>query len=218
MSSVRITASSGRITVRAEARNDVEILRGRTGDDANDVRGGSDGVDLVVPAGTDLAVGTSSGRITLVGPLGRVSATTRSGKIEIEECAELDARTTSASVKVGRVHGDARVKTASGGITLGDVAGAMRASTVSSQIEVRAGGPTEVRTVSGSVTLVVTEPRDVAAGSVSGSVRIAVPAGSHPATALRSMSGSRSVEPDVGTDFEVKARSASGSLAVVYDS
>ena len=204
--------------MRAEARDDVEIVRGRTGDDSDDVRGGSDGVELVVPAGTDLSVGTSSGRITLEGPLGRVTVTTRSGKIKIEQCAELDARTTSASVEVGRVHGDARVKTATGGIALANVGGAVRAATVSSQIEVRAGGPTEVKTVSGSIHLVVTEARDVAAGSVSGSVQIAVPPGSHPATALRSMSGSRSVEPSVGTDFEVKARSASGSLAVVYDS
>ena len=204
--------------MRAEARDDVEIVRGRTGDDASDVRGGSDGVDLVVPAGTDLSVGTSSGRITLEGPLGRVTVTTRSGKIKIEQCAELDARTTSASVEVGRVNGDARVKTASGGITLSEVAGAVRASTVSSELDVRAGGPTVVKTVSGSVKLVVTEARDVAAGSVSGAVQIAVPPGSHPATALRSMSGSRSVEPSIGTDFEVKARSASGSLAVVYDS
>ena len=204
--------------MRAEARDEVEILRGRAGDDANDVRGGSDGVDLVVPAGTDLAVGTSSGKVTLDGPLGRVTVTTRSGKIKIEECTELDARTTSASVEVDRVHGEARVKTATGGIALANVGGAVRAATVSSQIEVRAGGPTEVKTVSGSIHLVVTEARDVAAGSVSGSVRIAVPPGSHPATALRSMSGSRSVEPSIGADFEVKARSASGSLAVVYDS
>src|SRR4051812_12818501 len=101
MDPIRITATSGRIEVTAESRGDVVVEQGQEHPMGGvlEVQGTAAGVRMRVPVGADLIIGSHSGAVRLVGDLGNVRITTRSGSLEIESCASLDARTVS-----GRVH------------------------------------------------------------------------------------------------------------------
>jgi hypothetical protein len=50
--------------------------------------------------------------------------------------------------------------------------------------------------------------------TVSGTMRITVPSGVHPAARLTSISGKRQCDCDLGDDVEITARSVSGDLLV----
>ena len=67
MTPVRITASSGRITVIAEEIGDVVVETGQPHPMGGvlEVQGSSDGVRMRVPIGTDLVVGSHSGAVEL---------------------------------------------------------------------------------------------------------------------------------------------------------
>ena len=141
MEPVRITATSGRIEVTAEARDDVVVERGQEHPLGGvlEVQGDQGGVAMRVPVGTDLIVGSHSGRVELGGELGNVRITTRSGSLVVESCASLDARTVSGRVDVGRVTGDAHVKAANGRVTIAEVGGSVTATRCRARS--RSGGP-----------------------------------------------------------------------------
>ncbi len=218
MEPVRITASSGRIEVTAEARSDVLVERGQEHPMGGilEVQGESSGVVVRVPVATDVVVGSHSGSITLRGRLGDVRLTTRSGRVDVEECASIDVRAASGRVEIGRVAGEARVKTASGRVSVKSVGGALGVTTVSGRIEVGvASGPVRAHTVNGRVDVVIDRAADVRADTVSGSVRIALPDHVHPEVSLVSVSGKVSCELTKGTDCRVTGRTVSGKVQVV---
>ena len=68
---VRISAVSGRVSVTAESRGDVVVDRGGVAETARDgsveIRASrpSDAVDVRCPAGSDVIVGTVSGKVEL---------------------------------------------------------------------------------------------------------------------------------------------------------
>ncbi len=217
MDPVRVTASSGKIRVNAEAREDVIVDRGQDHPLGGvlEAKGSDDGVVMRVPVGTDLVVGAHSGTVELTGALGDLRVTTRSGQVEIEECSSLDVRTVSGKVVVGHVHGECRVKTASGRVTISRADGELHVATVSGRIDiVDAAGPVRVHTVNGRVDLGMSEAADARADSVSGEVTIELPAGVHPKTSLVSVSGRCGCEVDEGDDCCVTGRTVSGRITV----
>ena len=218
MAPVRITATSGSIDVQAETRDDVVVDRGQSHPMGGilEVQGESSGIVMRVPVGTDVVVGSHSGRVKLRGEFGEVRATTRSGRVEIESCTALDVRTVSGRIEVGTVKGDARIKAANGRVEVGRVDGELRAASVSGRIEVKsAGGPVRTNSVSGRVDIGLNRAVDARADSVSGRVTIRLPKGVHPETSLLSISGECSCEPEKGTDCCVTGRTVSGTIAVV---
>ena len=58
--------------------------------------------DVRVPEGTDLVVGATSGRVTIEGRVGSVSAVTTSGRVSIADAGSVDVRTKSGRIDVGR--------------------------------------------------------------------------------------------------------------------
>ena len=221
MTLLRLTASSGRIHAIAEERADIEVERGaRHGtDDAVEVRGGSHGVVVRVPRGTELVIGSASGAVELEGPCGPVRVTTRSGRVSIESCTSLDVRTVSGRVEVAHAAGDARVKTGNGRVHLAEVGGEAHVATVSGRVEIeRVGGPVRVSSVSGRIDVALDGAADARADSVSGRVSIALPEGVHPEASLHSISGRCTCEPEQGSDCSITARSVSGALEVVQRS
>jgi DUF4097 and DUF4098 domain-containing protein YvlB len=220
MEAIRITASSGRIEVTAEARGDVVVDRGQEHPMGGvlEVKGASAGVAMRVPVGTDLIIGSHSGSVRLRGDLGNVRITTRSGSLELEACASLDARTVSGRVDVGRVAGDAHVKAANGRITIAEVGGAVTATSVSGTVEIgKAGGAVHATTVSGKVDVGMTHAADVRAESVSGRVKVALPDGVRPSVSMKSVSGRCECDLPSGDDCRVQCRSISGRITVRSD-
>ena len=217
MDPIRITASSGRIEVTAEARDDVVVDRGQEHPMGGvlEVKGASSGVALRVPIGTDLIVGSHSGSIALHGELGNLRLTTRSGRLEIESCASLDARTVSGRVDVGTVVGDAHVKAANGRVTIAEVGGDLTVTSVSGRVDVeRAGGNVHATTVSGRIEVGMRGAADVRAESVSGRVKVELPPGVRPSVSMKSVSGRCDNECDDGDDCRVTCRSISGRITV----
>lgn len=217
MDPIRITASSGRIRVVAESRADVQVVRGQEHPMGGvlEVKGESSGVELRVPTGTDLIVGSHSGSISLEGELGNLRLTTRSGALEIEACASLDARTVSGRVDVGRVAGDAHIKAANGRVSIGEVGGRLTVTSVSGRVEVgQAGGAVHATTVSGKVDVAMGSAADVRAESVSGRVEVALPPGTRPSVSMKSVSGRCENELGDGHDCRVTCRSISGRIRV----
>ena len=217
MDPIRITATSGRIEVTAESRDDVAVEQGQEHPMGGvlEVQGTSAGVRMRVPVGSDLIIGSHSGAVRLGGDLGNVRVTTRSGSMEIESCASLDARTVSGRVDVGKVAGDAHVKAANGRVTIAEVGGTLTVTSVSGKVEVsQAGGSVHATTVSGRVEVGMTGAADVRAESVSGRVKVALPPDVRPSVSLRSVSGRCENEMTAGDDCRVTCRSISGRITV----
>ncbi len=218
MDPVRITATSGRIEVTADERTGVRVERGQEHPMGGvlEVQGKHSGVAMRVPVGTDLIVGSHSGPVRLRGELGNVRLTTRSGKVEIESCTSLDVRTVSGRVDVGHIGGEGRIKSANGRVTVGRADGELHVATVSGRIEVTdAAGPVRANTVNGKVAVGMTRAEDARADSISGSVTIALPAGTHPSASMASVSGRCECELDQGDDCCVTGRSVSGRIRIV---
>ena len=217
MDPVRVTASSGKIRITAEDRDDVVVDRGQDHPLGGvlEVSGSNDGVVMRVPTGTDLVVGSHSGTVELAGSFGELRVTTRGGRVEIETCASLDVRTVSGRVVVGTVTGECRIKTASGRVTVARAGGALNVATVSGRIDiVDAVGPVRTNTVNGRVELGMAEAADARADSVSGQVTIWLPAGVHPKTSLVSVSGRCGCEITEGDDCCVTGRTISGRITI----
>jgi DUF4097 and DUF4098 domain-containing protein YvlB len=195
--SVRVSATGGRLTVVAEARRDVLVSGASLHQEGGraTVDGGSGRVEVRVPAGVDLVVGTHSGRVQVDGPVGAVAVVTESGRVSVAQAESVDVRTSSGRVEIGEVDGDTRarsdsgritvrrtvgadVATSSGRIELRSVSGSTRAHCVSGRIEIRIDAPTdvEVETVSGRITLHIADHlRDacaIATRTVSGRVSV----------------------------------------------
>lgn len=217
MAPVRITATSGSISVTAEARDDVRVDQGQHHPMGGvlEVKGESSGVVMRVPIGTDVIVGTTSGAVTMRGKLGELRVAGRSGRVDIDECASVDVRTVSGRVEIGIVSGECRIKTASGRISVTHAGGEIHVASVSGRIDVvDAAGPVQVTTVSGTVNLGMSRAADARADSVSGRVEIELPHGVHPKTSLVSVNGRCECELTEGDDCRVTGRTVSGRIAV----
>jgi DUF4097 and DUF4098 domain-containing protein YvlB len=214
---VRITTGSGNVHVVGEARDDVDIdgATGHTTDDETRIDGGSESVTVRVPVGTAVFVGSASGDVILEGSLGTVGVTTDSGSVEAATVTSIDARTRSGKLTVQTCLGPVRMKSRSSRVRVGAVGGSAHISTTSGRIAIEeARGGVSATTVSGKIDVVVTGRDDVRVETVSGRIRISVPAGVKPAIRHRSVSGKRHIELQTGDDLTITARSVSGEVTV----
>ena len=214
VTSVRMSATDGRVTVVAEDRGDV-LVRGDATlqHDASTatVKAGAGRVEIRVPSGVDLVVGSESGRVEVKGPLGVVAVVTESGRITVEQAAAVDVRTSSGAVAIGRVEGYSRVRTDSGRVTVDETAGA-DVATKSGRIDLRSvSGPTTAHCVSGRIDLRLDAAADVEAETVSGRITV------HVAEGVRARSVTGPLAADLerhGTDCTIATRAVSGRVSV----
>ena len=223
---LRLSTSSGRITVTAEERSDILIEAGAPARDAIEVdsagqvtltsaKGGSAHLKVRCPTGTNVVAGTVSGTVELRGELGQAHVTTVSGKIDVEGAEGLDVRTVSGSIEAGRCVGRCRLQTKSGRATVGS-AGEVDVSTISGRI--RLGditGHVQVRTASGKVEVGTQGKGDVTVETMSGAVVVKVPPGLRPTARLKSASGEARCDCEEGADCRVAVRSISGKIEVI---
>lgn len=223
---LRLTTRSGRVTITAEERQDITIEAGLPSEPSievdergfvvlNSARGGSARLEVRCPTGTDVVVGTASGRVELRGDFGEVRVTTASGNIEVDHAETLDLRSVSGSIDVARCAKRCRLQTTSGRATVGS-AEDTDVSTVSGQVQLGIGrGNTRVRTASGRVELGTRGKGDVDVETLSGSVKVEVPASIRPAVELRSATGKRRCGCEAGLDCRITVSSMTGKIEVV---
>jgi hypothetical protein len=171
------------------------------------LRGGLD-VNIHVPLESWAAMTTGSGHIDTAGALGKVRATSGSGKIRLDDCGEVyartgsgeitvrlcagsvDAKTGSGHVTVGKAGVDVRIETASGGAEIDEVAGTARIHCASGHIEVgQAGDDLDAHAASGSIRVRRADHGRVRARTYSGSVRVGVPNGTAALLDVSTLSG-----------------------------
>jgi DUF4097 and DUF4098 domain-containing protein YvlB len=222
---LRISTRSGRIDVIAEDRPDVVVEKGGQrvepevdGTDRLTVTSRSSAVVARVPVGTDVVVGSVSGRVSLSGRLGACGVTTVSGRVTVDSVDTFEGRTAAGRLKVEACTGRMRVDAGTGRVSIGSC-GDLAVSAVSARVEVdSASGSVQVRTVSGRIAVTATaEVPQVRAESVSGRITVTLPAGVAPVQRYASKAGSIGSHVPDGGDTEagcVEARTISGSIRV----
>ncbi len=212
---LEIATRSGAVTVWARPIARPEVLSGPAEIQADGVvRAGFSGrVEIACPEGTDVIIGSSSGRIECHGRLGRVAVTGRSGRISIEDARAVDVRSTSGRVTIGRCGETCRVAVVSGTVEIGS-AGSIDVTVASGRLEVAAVGDVLVRSGSGRVVLGLARSGSVDVSTQSGRVTVFVPAEVEPAMHLVSRSGRVQSDVPPGSDGRLAIESSSGSIKV----
>jgi DUF4097 and DUF4098 domain-containing protein YvlB len=216
---LNVSTRSGRVRIEGREGSGLHVQGGEVSTDEDGAlrvtaaKGGSHFVDVVCPAGSDVIVGTASGRVELVGSLGDVRVTTASGKIEIERARSIDVRTASGAIEIGECTGDCRVVTKSSRVRVNNVAH-FDCSAVSGRVEADHVEDATVRTVSGRVEMATRNTGRVEVRSVSGKVDLAVPRERRPATLLKTVSGRVFCECETGDDGEISVATTSGTINV----
>lgn len=209
--SVRVAASSGRVRVIAggsDFRVDGDAEVSVDGHRAT-VQSRSKPVTVYVPEGSDVVVGSSSGRVDVEGPAGAVAVTSKSGTVTVDHAQRIDARVSSGRVEVRRCDGECRVQANSGRVTI-EHCGTADVSTTSGRIDLReADGQVLAHCVSGRIQIEMGGAHDADAETVSGRVEITYPRGVEYRT---THDGDHAPgETDACT---VRARSVSGRVSV----
>lgn len=201
---LKVLGVSGKVRIISEDRTDLEIdppdRRIEVHDDGRvaETRSRSTDLEIKVPHGLNVSVGTVSGNIELIGRFGIVKASSVSGH-----------------VRVGDTAGDADIRSISGHIEVGDCAGCCRSNTKSGHIEIdRVSGDVEAHTMSGSIELGTAGTGEVSVKTISGRVTVEVEPGKRPKARLRTLSGKVRCDCPQGDDFDLKASTISGSIEV----
>lgn len=213
--SLEITSRSGRVIVRARPGAQTEVVKGTaTVSPDGTVRGrASEPIEIACPEGSDVTIGTSSGRIECHGRLGRVAATGRSAKISIEHAATVEVRTSSGDVAIGVCDGACRVAANSGDVRV-ERAEQLDVTLSSGDLTVGAAGDVTVRGGSSQVELRLQRAGSVDVHTQSGTVEITVPEGIDPDARVRTRSGRVRSTIDVGSDGHLAVETSSGAILI----
>jgi DUF4097 and DUF4098 domain-containing protein YvlB len=209
-----IAARSGSIVVRTGPGPGIEATGAKVRvepDGSTRVEGGSKTIEVVCPEGTDLILGTSSGKVTLMGPLGDVRVTGSSGSMHVEEARSIDLRVRSGSVEIGAIEGECKVVAVSGRIEV-EQAGSIDLTGVSGSVVARSVGGGRVRTTSGRVTVGLDRAADLEVRGISGTIDIDVPRGVAPELRLTTVSAREKRDLEQGHDCVISVRTVSGTI------
>lgn len=206
---LRITGSSGDITVVAEQRDDVQVVARRTWALAEPKLGQrfEDG-EL-----------TLSGRCGFWGSFGPQGCDT-DFELRVPADLPLDVRGSSGDVTARGLAGDAYVGASSGDVTVIDATGTLRVGASSGDVAVEGYDGDDVTAHASSGDVVVRArraPRRIEAVASSGDVTVAVPGGVAYDVRTDASSGDESVDVDRSSDAprSIDARASSGDVRVV---
>lgn len=185
---VKVTIASGRVAVEAGEPGVVRVSAD-TRDPTFDVlqrgdaivaggeRGGRAFVTVQVPQPTDVEVSTASGDVNIVTPVARLEVASASGDVSFNSAIRLQVKTASGSISGNRVEGEARCITASGEIRISQLLERADFSTASGNITIdQSVGIIACATLSGDIRVGELTGPSLNVKSMSGSVRIGIPA------------------------------------------
>ena len=212
---LRVSASSKPVHVVAEGRPGVQV-DGRAAVDQSGNRTTVAEVDgrlmIRVPFGTDVIVGTTSGRVDIDGAVGSVAVVTESGRVSIEHATSVDVRANSSRVEVGLCSGECRVRTVSGRVEV-DSCGPADVATETGRITLSGvSGQAHAHCVRSRIEIRMEEGNEVVAETVSGRIDVSLPPGTH---VLRSDSGNIEDSEVLADCCRVHARSVSGRVNIL---
>ena len=231
---LRVLTGSGKVSVKAEDRTDVEVDPPErsahiTSGPSHDQRGARHGIfrrrrqqsqeeERQSSGRPVLEVKSKSGSVTVRCPIGlNVSVGAMSGSVHIEgEVGSVKISTISGSIEIDAVRGDIDARCISGSIRVGDCRGNCNVHTKSGSITIGAvTGELQAATISGSIEVTTAGKQDVELRTVSGGMKVRVPPDRHPSVRLRSVSGRVRGDHPQGDDFNISASSVSGSVEIV---
>jgi DUF4097 and DUF4098 domain-containing protein YvlB len=179
--------------------------------------GGSIEALIHLPRGSAAKLSTGSGGIQTTGRLGEVGAASGSGKIDLDDAGEVqartgsgdiivasttgsvDAKTGSGRITVGKVGGNARIATGSGSAELAEAAGDASLTTGSGNIEIgQAGESLDAFAASGHVRVRRADHGRVRAKTISGGVSVGVAGGAAALLDITTLSGRVNSELEAG--------------------
>jgi hypothetical protein len=165
---------------------------------------------ITVPTGSSAELATRSGAIRTSGALSHVRTATGSGDVSVEHVTGF-VRSTSGSgrIDLGTV-GEVQLRSGSGDVRIGRCAGRIEAGTGSGDVHVgEAGSDVQVSSGSGDVT-VRSSSGDLTVSTASGDVELGGAASGH--VTVKTASGDVSVTVPAGTDVLLDCSSVSGRL------
>jgi Toastrack DUF4097 len=179
--------------------------------------------DIRVPEDTRLNVKLASADGRLDGRYGDASINSASGDLSVGHIAgTLSIRTASGDVRVAEVDGAAAADSASGDIAIGSSAADLTADTASGDVTVeRAAGSVRVRSASGDVRVGSVRRGTADLVTVSGDVRVGIPAGTSVWLDVATASGKTRSDLDHSgaqppangaADLNVRVSTASGDI------
>ena len=136
-------------------------------------------VRVAVPAATEVEAKLSSASVTTNTSLRTLRVAAASGDMRVLEVqGNADIKVASGDIEIGSVGGRLDVSSASGDVDIESVEGDVKVNSASGEIVVRrVGGRASFRTASGDVTIGSLDGGILDAKSLSGDVRIGIPAG-----------------------------------------
>jgi hypothetical protein len=202
---------------------------------------GSVGIDIALPAESQLRAKGAVASIHATGPLGDTYVKTATGDVSLEQTAALDVNTAAGSITVERVDGTARLHTSTGTIEAGSLhgdsdlgnangrtrvrsaAGALKVSNANGDVEIEhAAAAVVATTANGTITVTRAVSGRVEAKTAAGSVRIGVARGTAAHLDLHTAFGKVRTElqdsraPEPGEEsVEIKARTSFGNIDVI---
>ena len=188
---------------------------------ASSDKGGRADVIVHAPPLTDVEVATASADVNLVVGVRRLEVATASGDVTFDTADRLQMKSASGAVRGNQVTGEARCVTASGDIRIGTVGERADLSTASGDITIdQCRGSLSIATLSGDIRVGRHTGPDLNAKSMSGGVRIGIPARTRLDLDANTLSGRVSL-PSPGPGGEaperemgVKVRLVSGNLRI----
>lgn len=184
-------------------------------------RGGRALVRIVAPEGSSLRARTASADIRALLDLDRVSLSSASGEVRLQDVGSGTIKTASGDVALGHVATDLTVRSASGDVRAVSVTGALAATTASGDLFVeQARGPLNATSASGDLRVGLYVGDDLEATTMSGDVTVGLPAGRTVKLRANTMSGSvrlperRAVEAAGGPAISVGLKSVSGDITI----
>lgn len=175
-----------------------------------------------VPTGTDVDIKGASVDLTAQGALGTMRVRSASGNVRADDLVRVDISLASGDTRIELVRNDATVKATSGDVSLRQVGGRLGVTLASGDLFVdEIAGDTEVETASGDVTIRRCDGSAIGIRTVSGDIRLGLPAGIRVDPEISTMSGRLSLpEPSPSRSDEqrrsarVRLRSVSGDIRI----